>query len=124
MVDPVAGLAGALDEDAAYARFRLFVVRGMIAAIAVFSAIFFAYLSRALWVEAPWVMGILQAHFAGIVSVPLAAIGALCVVLILRSTEGPIEFEGLGFKFSGAAGPVVLWALCFIVIVSGIRVLW
>ena len=69
-------------------------------------------------------MTILQTHFAGIVSVPLAAIGALCVVLILRSTEGPIEFEGLGFKFAGAAGPVVLWALCFIVIVSGIRILW
>jgi hypothetical protein len=44
--------------------------------------------------------------------------------VVLRSTEGPMEFEGLGFKFKGAAGPVVLWAMCFIVIVLGIRVLW
>jgi len=124
MTDPLVRNRPVLDEEAEYARFRLLVVRGMIAVIAIFSLVFFADLLRVLWTQEPWVMTILQTHFAGIVSVPLAAIGALCVVLILRSTEGPIEFEGLGFKFSGASGPVVLWALCFMVIISGIHLLW
>jgi len=111
-------------EEAAYARFRFVIVRVLIASIAVFSTIFFSYLVHCVWSEKAWTLTILQQHFSGIVSVPLASIGALCVVLVLRSTEGPMEFEGLGFKFKGAAGPVVLWAMCFIVIVLGIRVLW
>lgn len=111
-------------EEAAYAKFRVVIVRVLIACIAVFSLIFFAYLVYCVWSEKAWTLAILQQHFAGIVSVPLASIGALCVVLVLRSTEGPMEFQGLGFKFKGAAGPIVLWAMCFIVIVIGIRVLW
>jgi hypothetical protein len=106
------------------ARFRFFTVRLLIASIGLFAPVFFLYLVYCIWTEKAWTLTILQEHFAGIVSVPLACIGALCVVLVLRSTEGPMEFEGLGFKFKGAAGPVVLWAMCFIVIVLGIRVLW
>lgn len=111
-------------EEAAYAAFRLKVVRYLIVSIAVFSGLSFTYLVYCVWLEKPWVLTILQEHFAGVVSIPLASIGSLCVVLVLRSTEGPIEFEGLGFRFAGAAGPVVLWALCFIVTVLGIRALW
>jgi hypothetical protein len=113
-----------VDEETEYARFRLIVVRSMIVIVAAFSGLFFVFLARALWVEDLWLMTILQGHFAGLVAVPLAAMGSLCVVVILRSTDGPIEFEGLGFKFRGASGPVVLWALCFMVMVSGIRLLW
>jgi len=88
-------------EEAAYAKFRFVIVRILIASIAVFSTIFFWYLVHCVWSEKVWTLTILQQHFAGIVSVPLASIGALCVVLVLRSTEGPMEFEGLGFKFKG-----------------------
>jgi len=48
---------------------------------------------------------------------------SLLIVLTLRFTVGPIEFEGLGFKFRGASGPVVLWVLCFLAIVAGLMLL-
>jgi hypothetical protein len=63
-------------------------------------------------------------HFPAVLGLPGAAAGALVVVLLLRNTEGPIEFSGLGFSFKGASGPVVLWVLCFLAIVAGIRLLW
>jgi hypothetical protein len=67
-----------------------------------------------LWQHAPVLMGL-----------PLASIAALSIVLLLsRVVDSPLELEGLGLKFKGAAGPVVLWILCFGAIVAGIHVLW
>jgi hypothetical protein len=63
-------------------------------------------------------------HFAATVGLPSAAIAALCLVLFLESASGPIEFEGLGFKFKGASGPIVLWVFCFLAITAAIRLLW
>jgi hypothetical protein len=63
-------------------------------------------------------------HFAVLVALPFAALGSLCLVLLLRYAAGPIEFEGLGFKFRGASGPIVMWALCYLVIAVSIKLLW
>ena len=71
-----------------------------------------------------WVSEIVKEHFAATIGLPLAAIGALCVVLLLGFTEGPIEFSALGFSFSGAAGPIVFWVLCFLAIALAIKILW
>lgn len=46
---------------------------------------------------------------------------ALMVVLVLRYSAGPIEFEGLSFKFKGASAPVVMWVMCYIVLMIGFR---
>jgi hypothetical protein len=55
----------------------------------------------------------------------MAAIGSFMIIVLLRQTnQGPIEFEGLGFKFRGASGPVVLWAVCFFVISLAIKMHW
>src|SRR2546430_15454754 len=45
-------------------------------------------------------------HARATVGLPAAAITALFIVVFLEQKSGPIEFEGLGFKFKGAAGPV------------------
>jgi hypothetical protein len=45
------------------------------------------------------------------------------IVLFLKYSAGPIEFEGLTFRFKGASGPVVLWALVFLVIMIGLSTL-
>ncbi len=64
-------------------------------------------------------------NFAAIVGLPLAAIGSFIVVVFLEhTTDGPLEFEGFGFKFKGASGPVVLWVLCFLAIAGMIKLLW
>ncbi|PON11909.1 hypothetical protein C2W62_42365 [Candidatus Entotheonella serta] len=56
--------------------------------------------------------------------IPLAVLIAFCIVAILQATAGTISFKIIGLEFEGAAGPVVLWVLCFLNIVFSIRLLW
>ncbi len=49
---------------------------------------------------------------------------ALLLVLLLNYTLGPIEFNGLGFSFKGASGPVILWVLCFLAIIAGLSIIY
>ncbi|AXW53397.1 hypothetical protein CJO92_12435 [Ralstonia solanacearum] len=63
-------------------------------------------------------------HFAATVGLPAGALAALCIVVFLESSSGPIEFEGVGFRFKGASGPIVLWVLVFLSIAGAIKVLY
>jgi len=72
----------------------------------------------------PAVFAVALEHFAATVGLPSAALVSLCIVLFLESASGPIEFEGLGFKFKGASGPIVLWVFCFLAIAGAIKLLW
>ena len=63
-------------------------------------------------------------NFAAIIGLPFAFVASFVVVALFRQGSGPIEFEGFGFRFKGAAGEVVLWMLCFIAIAAMIRSLW
>ncbi|QKE62481.1 hypothetical protein HNE05_03605 [Aquipseudomonas campi] len=67
---------------------------------------------------------ILYEHLAAVIGIPGAIITAFVLVSALEQVSGPIEFEGLGFKFKGASGPIVLWVLVFLAIISGIKILW
>ena len=71
-----------------------------------------------------WLVDIIQKHFAALMCVPMAALMAMCVVILLRYTAGPIEFKVPGFEFHGASGQVVLWVVCFLAIVSAIKLVW
>jgi hypothetical protein len=63
-------------------------------------------------------------HFATIVGVPLAALAAFGLVVTLDVVAGHIEFKGLGFEFRGAAGPIIMWVICFLAIVLAIYMTW
>jgi hypothetical protein len=52
---------------------------------------------------------VLKEHFGAIIGLPGAAAVAFVLVVFLRQTEGPIEFEGFGFKLKGAAGQILMW---------------
>jgi hypothetical protein len=80
----------------------------------------------AFWISRydPVLTQVVVSNFAAIVGLPLAAVTAFIVVAILRQSEQPLEFEGLGFKFRGPAGEIVLWVGCFLAIVGAIRLLW
>lgn len=58
------------------------------------------------------------------VGTPLAIITAYCLVSLLKVTNGPVEFEAVGFKFRGASGPIVLWVFCFLAIGTMFHLLW
>jgi hypothetical protein len=67
---------------------------------------------------------LLTGHYQAIVGLPGAAALAFAIVVFLRQVEGPVEFEGLGFKFRGAAGQVVMWVFCFLAMVTAMKLLW
>jgi len=54
----------------------------------------------------------------------MSALGALCIVLLLRLSSGPLEFKAIGFEFRGASGQVVLWVVCFLAMVASVKLLW
>ena len=106
---------------------RSFVVKLVLLGVGVFGAIFtcsfFGVLVYSFWTDERWV-DIAKDHASAVVGLPIATVAAFLLVSILQVTSGRIEFEGIGFKFRGASGPVVLWIACFIVFVIGIKLLW
>jgi hypothetical protein len=54
---------------------------------------------------------------------PFSTMGAFIVVALFRQSDAPVAFEGLGFKFQGSAGEVILWIICFLAIVASIHIL-
>ena len=71
-----------------------------------------------------WLSKIAQTHYAALVGTPMSAVAAFSIVSLLKVTNGPIEFEAFGVKFKGASGPIILWALCFFVVVGAFYMLW
>lgn len=69
-------------------------------------------------------LSLYEKNFIVIIGLPLAAFGALFIVVFLEQAQGPLEFEGLGFKFRGASGPVVLWVLCYLAFTLSFSLLW
>ncbi|WP_437276052.1 hypothetical protein WME90_33045 [Sorangium sp. So ce375] len=74
--------------------------------------------------SSPWLVEIAKRNFAATIGLPFACLAAFAVVTILESTSGPLEFEGLSFKFKGSSGPAVLWLACFIAIATAMKLLW
>jgi len=89
---------------------------------------FFAFLTfHAIWGKAApdtWPTAMLDKHFAAMVGTPLSAMTAFCIVSLLKVTNGPVEFEALGFKFRGASGPIILWVFSFLAIGTIFHFLW
>jgi hypothetical protein len=63
-------------------------------------------------------------HLRAVLGIPGSIITAFVLVSVLEQVSGPIEIEVLAFKLNGAAGPVILWIVCFLSMVLGIKVLW
>jgi hypothetical protein len=63
-------------------------------------------------------------HFPATVGIPVAAVFAFVVVALFESTAGNVKFEAAFLKFDGAAGPIIMWILCFLSIIWAIKLLW
>lgn len=73
--------------------------------VVIFSSVFFAFLANGKTDE-HWIP-VAKNHFAAVVGLPMAALASLCIVLVLRVSSGPVEFEAWGLKFKGAEVPIV-----------------
>lgn len=69
-------------------------------------------------------MEIMYQHLAMMVGVPGSIIASFVLVTVLEEVSGQIKFEGLGFKFEGASGPIIMWVIVFTALIGGIKVLW
>jgi hypothetical protein len=67
---------------------------------------------------------LLAQHFAAVVGLPLAGVGASSLIIFFTHTSGHVEFEVLTVKFKGAAGPVIMWCFSFLTIAGAIKLLW
>ena len=85
-----------------------------------FAGGFLAY--HSLWEG--FLVDLTKKQFAAMILVPMAALMAFCVVILLEWTSGEIEFSGLSFTFKGASGPIVLWVFCFLAITSALQMFW
>lgn len=108
---------------------RTLATWGVIIGTALWTTFFFGYvIVGALYptaISPSWFLSLLTQHPGGTLGVAIAAISAFSVVAVLDViARDPLEIRVLGFELKGAAGPVVLWVVCFLVIVLGGHVLW
>ena len=93
------------------------VLIALFAVLALGRVVYLAY-AKSAWLD------LAQRQFPAMVGLPLSAVAALFVVLVLRMSSGPIEVEIGALKFKGAAAPIVFWLLCFLAIAGAIKMLW
>jgi hypothetical protein len=67
---------------------------------------------------------LLKEHYAAIMGLPGAAAGAFVLVTLFRQAEGQIKINLWGLQLEGAAGPVLLWVVCFLAIALAIKMIW
>jgi hypothetical protein len=104
---------------------RRIIVWSAIFAAGVFSAIGVLPILRADWQSQPWIIRILQQHYAASVGLPAAAVLAFLIVVTFEARFDAIEMEFFRIvKFKGASGPIILWAFCFLTMACCIRLLW
>lgn len=90
-----------------------------------FSLFHFGFIMFHAFRNSDWLLHeIVEKHYAAMIVLPSAGYAALCLVLFLDWRFQKMRFKALGFEFEGAAGPIVLWVLCFLACAIGIRLLW
>jgi hypothetical protein len=109
--------------------FRSRVKIALAIAIAAFSLFLEAFIAaQMLWVRADsntWLLRLMKQRYAALVQVPaIGMISFLGVFLFDVISQQAIEFEALGFKFRGAAGPIVLWIMVFLALTCATYLLW
>jgi hypothetical protein len=74
--------------------------------------------------------GLLRQQFAqhALIITGLAGMGMAALALVIGfdqyTGKEPITFEAFTIKLRGASGPVVLWAIAFLTMVFGSKLLW
>jgi hypothetical protein len=72
-----------------------------------------------------WLFRLIREHPGGTMITSVCAISAFSVVAVLDVlSRDPIEIRFFQFQLKGAAGPVVLWVVCFMAMVVGFHTLW
>jgi len=96
------------------------LISGLIALIFYLS---FLILATFYW-ESGWILSLFKDHYVFFVGLPFAGLLAHFLVGTLENARGRIEFEFATFKFKGASGPIIMWVIVFLAIVTAIKLVW
>ncbi len=110
-------------------KLRRYATWGVVAGTAVWTTFFFGFLVIGALspkiIPESWFLQMVREHPAGTLGVAMGAISAFSVVAVLDIfARDPIEIKFFQFELKGAAGPVVLWIVCFLAFVAGTELLW
>jgi len=102
---------------------------GVIIGTALWTMFFFGYIIIGAlfpkWIPDSWFLRLVTEHPGGTIGVAIAAVSAFSVVAVLDVlSRDPLEIKFFGFELKGAAGPVLLWVICFLAMVAGGNALW
>jgi magnesium-transporting ATPase (P-type) len=107
------------NETAVQKAMKTVILVGFVA----FFLAYFIYILNSMYAE-NWVFDTVSSQPAATMMLAFAALISLFVVLLLQFSTGPIRFSIPGFDFEGASGPIVLWVMCFLAVISAIKLLW
>lgn len=101
---------------------------GILVYIAAWSGLALALTLAARFVYLEWndrgMYDLMLRHFPAIIGIPVAAFAAFVLVALFRTSDGTIKVTVSKLAFEGASGPIIMWAICFLVIVLGVSLLW
>jgi len=103
-------------------RRRLVLAVGALLLAGLFSVLF-GWICDLTFGHEAWTAFVL-ANFGLVLGLPMAAALAFGVIVAFQTTsEGPVSLKFGPLEFTGPAGPIVLWVVCFLSIVAAIEVL-
>lgn len=121
MTEP--GHSKSSELETSKAEWSVRVIYGVLAAVALTAAVILAHRTL-LALPAPYLATIIEQHGPVLIGIPMAIAVAFFLVAAVRAVEGPIRFEILGLKSSGAGAVVIVWIATFVAITMAIRALW
>ncbi len=90
----------------------------------IFLVCYLAFIASSFFWTGGWINDLFQMHYVFFVGLPFAGFIAYFVVGTLENVRGRIEFEVFSMKFKGASGPIVMWIVVFLTIITAIRLVW
>ena len=110
-------------------KLKQYATWGVVIGTALWTGFFFSFLIiSALFPNAvpeSWFLAMIMEHPSGTIGIAISAISAFSVVAVLDVfARDPIVIRFWQFEVKGAAGPVILWVLCFLTLVLGGEILW
>ncbi|WP_230969152.1 hypothetical protein [Nitrogeniibacter aestuarii] len=110
-------------------RMKRYATLGVIIGTGVWTTFFFGFLVLSMLapqvVPESWFLDMIRQHPAGTLGLAMGAISAFSVVAVLDVfARDPIEIKFFQFELKGAAGPVVLWVICFLAFIAATDALW
>jgi hypothetical protein len=92
-------------------------------AFAAVGSVAFGWIADLTFGRDVWQIFVLN-NFELVIGTPMAAALAFCIVMIFYgSFEGPLKMKIGVLEIEGPAGPILLWVVCFVVVVWGINFL-